>query len=430
VLDDAISNFPKYQFSLFSSLIGLAIFLPDIVKIIFRYERLVGSVAFDIFIFQVLILSSAVLILFYRSLFENLKVFLSTSSTRRDFFISFSILLGLFLIPELGFRFAGVVQPHGERTPFFDEFYDPVESQGLYDDHNYIGVVPSSNFTGKGSLEGINTNSYGYRGEELAVSNDTFVIAALGGSTTWGAQVSNDSMTYPSQLERMLDEQNPDQNFEVINAGVPGYTTAENIGNLHYRILNHDPDMVLLYNAYNDLKVNHGGCNGDYNCWRQKNEVERPLWSYSRFFTEIVERFSQQKVKRHNNITEEGLKSYRKNLKSLYGVSEKNDATLVVSTQSHSVTPENIQSDRVSNVLETQPHLTYKGFRRGMRIYNREISNFAKKRKNVLLVNNSDIPSNFEYHADRIHFTDKGSKEQASNFAEKINQYVQENRSR
>ena len=424
---DRFKNISKYQWFLALSALLLSVFLPRIVRLVFGYDRLVGSVGFDVFVFRILVFLSVIPILLFRFWFNRLKDFLSTDSTRRDIFISISILLALFLIPELGFRFVGVVQPHGERTPFFNEFYDPKASQGLYQDHQYLEVVPSPNFAGEGKLEGVKTNNYGFRGEELAISNDTFVVAALGGSTTWGPQVSNSSMTYPAQLERMLENQNPNQDFEVINAGVPGYTTAESIGNLQYRALEHDPDMVLLYNAYNDLKVNHGKCNGDYNCWRQNNKADRPLWAYSRFFAKIVEKFSQQEAKRYDNITEEGLNSYRRNLRSLYGISAKNDAILVVSAQSHSVTPKNIREGRVSNVLNTQPRLTYEGFRRGMRIYNNKITDFAEERDNVLFVNNSKIPSNFEYHADRIHFTDKGAREQASNFAEVITRYIRRN---
>jgi lysophospholipase L1-like esterase len=39
----------------------------------------------------------------------------------------------------------------------------------------------------------------------------------------------------------------------VINAGVPGYNTWEMLGNLEYRVLDLDPDLVIIYENTNDV---------------------------------------------------------------------------------------------------------------------------------------------------------------------------------
>ncbi len=98
-------------------------------------------------------------------------------------------------------------------------------------------------------------NSLGYRGPEFSLEKPagTFRIVAMGGSTTYGATLENWRDAYPAQLERILHDEYGYAQVEVINAGVGGYSTWDLLADLTYRILDLDPDLVIIYTATNDV---------------------------------------------------------------------------------------------------------------------------------------------------------------------------------
>lgn len=98
-------------------------------------------------------------------------------------------------------------------------------------------------------------NRLGYRGDEITTSkpSETYRIVALGGSTTYGEYLESWEQAYPAQLEHILKNDYGYQQIEVINAGVPGYTTWESAVNFLLRVQDLDPDMIVIYHGVNDL---------------------------------------------------------------------------------------------------------------------------------------------------------------------------------
>ncbi len=98
-------------------------------------------------------------------------------------------------------------------------------------------------------------NRQGLRGPELAVPKPEgmFRILCLGGSTTFGTGCPADSLSYPARLEQALRRRFPGRPLEVLNAGVPGYTTAESLLWLRELVEPLRPDLVVVYHAVNDL---------------------------------------------------------------------------------------------------------------------------------------------------------------------------------
>jgi lysophospholipase L1-like esterase len=96
-------------------------------------------------------------------------------------------------------------------------------------------------------------NQLGYRGREIALPkpDDVFRIVAMGGSTTYGFTAVDES--YPAWLERTLREQYGYEQIEVINAGVHGYTSWNTLVNFALRIVELDPDLVIIYDSTNDV---------------------------------------------------------------------------------------------------------------------------------------------------------------------------------
>jgi lysophospholipase L1-like esterase len=96
-------------------------------------------------------------------------------------------------------------------------------------------------------------NALGFRGPETTVAKPkgVFRVVALGGSTTYGDQIARWEDAYPAQLEAMLRARG--RHVEVINAGVPGYSSWEMLVAFEFRLLDLQPDLLIVYEGINDL---------------------------------------------------------------------------------------------------------------------------------------------------------------------------------
>ncbi len=117
-----------------------------------------------------------------------------------------------------------------------------------YVEHRYLGYDLKPGYdNGK-----THHNSHGFRGPEIGPKEaGEFRICCLGGSTTYDTAIGDDSKTYPAQLEAILRESG--QNVRVINCGGPGWTTTETLINLQIKVLDLQPDMLVVYHAINDV---------------------------------------------------------------------------------------------------------------------------------------------------------------------------------
>src|SRR5260221_5636471 len=124
------------------------------------------------------------------------------------------------------------------------------------------GGVPGDRPNGRAFLMGVEvtTNSSGLRDGERAKLKPpgTYRIVALGDSITMGWGVQQD-MTFPTQLERMLNAQPPkgfpkDLRYEVLNLGVGNYNTAQEVMRLRSLGLAFDPDLIILGYFINDAE--------------------------------------------------------------------------------------------------------------------------------------------------------------------------------
>jgi lysophospholipase L1-like esterase len=114
------------------------------------------------------------------------------------------------------------------------------------------GLKPSWERLGK---QRRTTNSLGFRGPEIQQPKPAgrYRIVCIGGSTTYDDNVDDDQ-AYPLRLQEFLRKARPDLDIEVVNAGVPSYTTAENLANLSLRLLDLQPDAIVLYEGINDWR--------------------------------------------------------------------------------------------------------------------------------------------------------------------------------
>jgi hypothetical protein len=62
----------------------------------------------------------------------------------------------------------------------------------------------------------------------------------------------NETRDWPHLIERFLRDEG--YKVEVINAGIPGHASFDALGRLYSQLWIYQPDYVLLYNIWNDIK--------------------------------------------------------------------------------------------------------------------------------------------------------------------------------
>lgn len=124
------------------------------------------------------------------------------------------------------------------------------ESVIKYTPHPYLRYYPTPNYRQAKNRH----NSLGYRGDEIEIPKPEgqFRIVCIGGSTTYATDLDDYKMAYPSLLENNLIEAGY-ENIKVINAGVGGWTSWESMINFELRILDLDPDVIIINHAINDI---------------------------------------------------------------------------------------------------------------------------------------------------------------------------------
>ena len=166
------------------------------------------------------------------------------------------LLLCIFSIFETGTRFyefflqdCGVVDAQTlSEYDYFLKRYICYDQQIIeYVNQPVLAMIPNQHLTT------ININNEGFRGAEINVSktNNDYRIIMIGGSTVFGAGMPNDNLTIPYQLNKKFEEKY--NNVEVINAGISGITSFEELYHFKQKLIHLDPNLVIIYDGANDV---------------------------------------------------------------------------------------------------------------------------------------------------------------------------------
>lgn len=135
------------------------------------------------------------------------------------------------------------------------------QNQYLFEEHPQLVGSLIKNASHKRDSLTYSHNSKGYRSPEFTIdkpANKTRIVT-IGGSTTYGVGVNNDE-TWPHHLQQELGN-----DYEVINMGVPGYSTVENLLQTKMYLSELQPDLAIYYVGLNDLRnINIEGLKPDY----------------------------------------------------------------------------------------------------------------------------------------------------------------------
>ncbi len=125
---------------------------------------------------------------------------------------------------------------------------------GRYTHSYFSGYRLSPNWVLENEKTKEKINSLGFRSPEFQFhkDKDTYRILCLGSSLVYGT--GNNEDTFPFHLEKELNQiEKDDINFEVINAGVPGYTSYHTMAQFLTSLVDLDPDLVVSYQLFTDM---------------------------------------------------------------------------------------------------------------------------------------------------------------------------------
>lgn len=120
---------------------------------------------------------------------------------------------------------------------------------GAYEPYQVVSLKPNYRFQFK-NVEYIH-NSLGFRGEDIVVPKrpGTFRVVIIGGSSVQGGY--NERWTISYYLANKLKATH--ENVEVINAGVVGAMSQNELAILQIKVIDLKPDLAIIFDGRNDL---------------------------------------------------------------------------------------------------------------------------------------------------------------------------------
>lgn len=241
------------------------------------------------------------------------------------------------------------------------------------------------------------TNSFGLRSTEITKQKkeNTLRILCIGDSITFGWGLK-DEKTYPRQLEVLLREKLTDKNVEVINAGVPGYTSF--IGKLYLETMGIglNPDVVIFSFGIND---SYKDFISDFLNYQKKQSIFFKLNSFfersslyslfQKLLVPIIRKYPQKEVTKVYRVS---LDEFKLNILNAYHFCLKHGIKFILLNEKVPGTIEELRKYLDSDTAE---------------IYSREMSRIAKNNQipfvDVLEFFNNYIKSNGDKHEYSLH---------------------------
>lgn len=297
-------------------------------------------------------------------------------------------------------------------------------------------LVPGTRFRA-GRFQ-IDVNSLGFRGDEFSVPKPpgTFRIFAVGESTTFGWKGTHSHReAWPALLEAKLRAAYPGRTIEVINAGVPGYTSIEQRINFMLRISKLEPDAIIIYHGNNDINWSWV-LDVETKTIYDRELVAPPTWldpiiEHSYVFMEIRSRldlFGRSNAPKHDEPDPAALRMLKNNLQGLIDDARRMNLKVAIGTFAHALnengTPGVFSADEralsVPNVGRWFDTLSAQGVRRTFPLYNANVRELAASEGIALCDLTPVIPKTPEYYTDWCHFTAKGEETVASHWFDTI----------
>jgi lysophospholipase L1-like esterase len=302
-----------------------------------------------------------------------------------------------------------------------------------------VALVPGARFR-SGRYE-IDVNSLGFRGEEISATKPagTFRIFAIGESTTFGWKGARTHReAWPALLESKLRAAYPKRNIEVVNAGVPGWTSVQQRVNFMLRISKLEPDGILIYHGNNDLQLS----------WIPDVETKliyglspmpsgdtwwNRLMEYSYVAMELRVRlqwYRRSLLDKHDDPDPAAMRMLEQNLRGLIHDATALNAKVAIALYPHALDEHGAPGEfnaeeRALGVPAADRwfhRLSHQGVRHSFPVYNHMVQELAASEGIPVCDLPSVLPKTTEYFIDWCHLTAKGEETVATRWFETIRQ--------
>ena len=337
-----------------------------------------------------------------------------------SFLIVFINLIAFELIIRIGFIFYGLDLKAYQKNPL------------RYDSSAFLGFKGRENWELNHKNLEEHHNDKGYKSDDFNIKKDSSRtrIIILGGSSVYGYLLNNNE-TISFELQNQLNEYQ--SGYEIINLGVPGYNTYHSISQTITVLLDYKPDMVILYQSWNDIKYFHqlsdsklivetisGSMIYDDKYFMVDKSYLltflRAIINKYYFGLNSREKISKDLLRPDNEINFYGLKNYERNLDILSNILNSQNIKLLISSQ---LTPYDESAIKLQKPLLSYGNYDYykKAFNK-CRNAQKLISN---RKKNTYYCNpNTEIKPDINIMYDHIHLKPNGTKKLASFFKKVI----------
>ncbi len=309
-------------------------------------------------------------------------------------------------------------------------------------------VFPQHEQNIEGKKEGMRwvINAQGYRGAPFSPKKDANIIRVIvyGGSAVFDQNQSTGD-DWPTRVEKLLQIKGLD-NVQVINGGTPGHASFDSLGRFFSEGHLYEPDYVLLYNAWNDLKY-FSEDRPLLRVFKPFNEKSEFRSTYQGVFDEIFCESSQLYVRLRdryyrrkyrlgdegvitdgeysNQVSASALKQYRLNVAMFVDLAKNIDAVPILLTQARLVAADNSDEDksRIQYRYQKMQHDTL------VDAYHRTDKTVFEvaKSKNVTVIDaSSHMTGNGDYFSDHVHLSNSGSKRLAELVANRLAEEITE----
>ena len=274
-----------------------------------------------------------------------------------------------------------------------------------------------------GKFGPVEINSLGFRSPEIEVPKPPGVLrlAFLGASTTYGAELSSNDMTWPNLAVERLRTTRPDLEIDFVNASVPGYSVVASLKNLRHRVAPLEPDIIVIYHATNDLSGNSFGLALRQGIVEERAGSEMSWPSRYSLLWYLVEKnlmvmTAQARSHDRNAMlefeVEELARPFRDDLTELVRASARVADKVVLITFSTQLREEQTAEDRRKASVTSlfyMPYMSIEGLLEGFASYNDVIREVASAEQVELIEAADVVPGDARHFNDSVHFTDAGS---------------------
>ena len=281
------------------------------------------------------------------------------------------------------------------------------------------------------------TNNVGFRGDSLVTPKppDETRIFIIGGSTAQCLYI-DDSKSLERVLQKELQQQFPGRKIKVYSAAKSGDATAEHIAMLSQRIIHMQPDVVVVFCGFNDLRKSiqrydymHLGAVKQYSpryifmaatqfqlgrrlYYLIKRPAEEDIREKIPLATNYRELFAiQQQTLESDSIPYINARPYSVNLKTIAGICSSNGVPLVLMPNQSTWNSLADTTMRNKHWLLTVGEIRYKEeyLQKGLEVFNDTMRAVAAQNNVPVFDLPKAIPPSGEYFYDDCHFNNNGA---------------------